>query len=289
MYQLLTDSECDLPLATLQDNNVDAIYFHTEIDGKDLVNDFGKSYNLEDFYKQIQAGVLPSTTQVNVGEYFEFFKKYVEAKTPIVYVGFSGGLSGSMSSARQAKDMLLESYPDAKIEIVDTLAASGGEGRLVLEAIRLQKSGVSMDDLVQWMDKNKLRLQQWFTVDNLTYLYHGGRISRASATLGTLLKVKPLLDVDPAGKLRFVSKIRTRKKSLITLADKVVEAMQNDLDQPIVITTSGDWEAADVVKARILDKVAGANIQVNPIGMTISSHTGFGCVAVFVMGSKTRA
>ncbi len=288
MYQLLTDSECDLPLATLKDNNVDAIYFHTEIDGKDLVNDFGKSYNLDDFYKQIQAGVLPSTTQVNVGEYFEFFKTYVEAGTAIAYVGFSGGLSGSMSSAQQAKEMLLESYPDAKIAIIDTLAASGGEGRLVLEAIRLQKAGVNLDDLVEWFDKNKLRLQQWFTVDNLTYLYHGGRISRASATLGTLLKVKPLLDVDPAGKLRFVSKIRTRKKSLITLADKVVTAMQDDLDQPIVITTSGDWEAADVVKTHILDKVAGANIQVNPIGMTISSHTGFGCVAVFVMGSQKR-
>ena len=288
MYQILTDSECDLPAKFLEENNVKAIYFHTEIDGKELVNDFGKSYSLDKFYEQIKAGVLPSTTQVNVGEYLEFFKKYVEKKMAIVYVGFSGGLSGSMSSARQAKEILLEDFPEADIRIVDTLAASGGEGRLLLEAIRLQKTGASLDDLVSWFDQNKLRLQQWFTVDNLTYLYHGGRISRASATLGTLLKVKPLLDVDPAGKLRFVSKIRTRKKSLLTLAKKVVTAVQSDPDQPIIITTSGDWDAAELVKQHIVSQIPKADIQVNPIGMTISSHTGFGCVAVFALGTQDR-
>lgn len=288
MYQILTDSECDLPAKFLEKNNVKAIYFHTEIDGQELVNDFGKSYPLDKFYEQIKAGTLPSTTQVNVGEYLEFFKKYVEKGTPIVYVGFSGGLSGSMSSARQAREILLEDFPEADIRIVDTLAASGGEGRLVLEAIRLQKSGASLDDLVAWFDQNKLRLQQWFTVDNLSYLYHGGRISRASATLGTLLKVKPLLDVDPNGKLRFVSKIRTRKRSLITLAEKVVAAMENDPKQPIIITTSGDWDAAETVKKHIAEKISDADIQINPIGMTISSHTGFGCVAVFVLGTEDR-
>lgn len=288
MYRIITDSECDLPVEFLKTNNVDAIYFHTEIEGQELVNDFGKSYPLTKFYEQIKAGVLPTTTQVNIGEYTEFFKKYVEKDIPIVYVGFSGGLSGSMSSARQAREIILEDNPHAQIRIVDTLAASGGEGRLVLEAVRLQKSGASLDELVKWFDQNKLRLQQWFTVDNLTYLYHGGRISRASATLGTLLKVKPLLDVDPSGKLRFVSKIRTRKRSLITLAEKVVSAMKNDLDQSIIITTSGDWEAADFVKQHILNRVSNADVQINPIGMTISSHTGFGCVAVFVMGTENR-
>jgi len=150
MYQLLTDSECDLPFETLEASNVDAINFHTKIDGKELINDFGKSYNIEDFYQQVKNGALPTTTQVNVGEYFEFFKPYVEAKTPIAYVGFSGGLSGSMSSAHQAKEMLLETYPKADIRIIDTLAASGGEGRLVIEAIKLQKSGASLDELENW-------------------------------------------------------------------------------------------------------------------------------------------
>jgi len=288
MYQILTDSECDLPLASLQAGDVDAISFHVKMGDKDLINDFGESYDINEFYKQIQAGVMPTTTQVNVGEYFEFFKPYVEAKTPIVYVGFSSGLSGSLSSAKQAREMLLETYPEADIRIIDTLAASGGEGQMVLSAIRLQKSGASLDELVAWFDKNKLRLQSWFTVDDLKYLYHGGRVSRTSAALGTLLKVKPILDVDINGKLQMVSKTRTRKKSLIELAEKIVEAMKDDRDQPVIITTSGDYEAAEVVKDHIIQKISEADIQIYPIGMTIASHTGFGCVAVFAMGSKNR-
>jgi len=231
---------------------------------------------------------MPSTTQVNVGEYFEFFKPYVEAKTPIVYVGFSSGLSGSLSSAKQAREMLLETYPQADIRIIDTLAASGGEGQMVLSAIRLQKSGASLDELVDWFDQNKLRLQSWFTVDDLKYLYHGGRVSRTSAALGTLLKVKPILDVDINGKLQMVSKTRTRKRSLIELAEKIVEAMKDDQEQPVIITTSGDYEAAQVVKDHIIQKISDADIQIYPIGMTIASHTGFGCVAVFARGSKNR-
>lgn len=289
MYQILTDSECDLPLATLQASDVKAISFHVKLGDKDLVNDFGKSFDINEFYKQVQAGALPTTMQVNVGEYLEFFKTYVEKKIPIVYVGFSGGLSGSMSSANQAREILLETYPEADIRIVDTLAASGGEGEMVLAAIRLQKSGKTLDELVDWFDQNKLRLQSWFTVDDLNHLYHGGRISRTSAALGTLLKVKPILDVDANGKLEMVSKTRTRKKSLIELADKIVLAIEDDKTQPIIITTSGDYEAAEVVKAHIIAKVSVADVQIYPIGITISSHTGFDCVAAFAMGKEKRA
>jgi DegV family protein with EDD domain len=288
MYQILTDSECDLPLATLKDSGVDVIYFHTKVGDRDLANDLGQSLDINDFYQEILSGAMPTTTQVNVGEYLEFFKKYVEKDIPIVYVGFSGGLSGSLSSANQAREILLESNPQADIRIIDTLAASGGEGQLVLAAIRLQKAGATLDELVNWFDLNKLRLQQWFTVDNLNYLYHGGRISRTSAALGTLLKVKPILDVDADGKLRMVSKTRTRKKSLLELADKIVAAMQSDQGQPIIITTSGDYDAAKIVKDRIIEQISQADIQIYPIGMTISSHTGVGCVAAFAMGPEFR-
>ncbi|PMD68148.1 DegV family protein [Companilactobacillus nuruki] len=288
MYQILTDSECDLPIETLQAGNVDAISFHIKIDDQELVNDFGKSYDINEFYKRIKAGALPQTTQVNVGEYVEFFEPYVEKKIPIVYLGFSSGLSGSLSSAKQAREILLESYPEADIRIVDTLAASGGEGLLVLNAIKLQNSGFSLDELTAWFDNNKQRLQSWFTVDDLNHLYHGGRISRTSAALGTLLQVKPILDVDPDGKLRMVSKTRTRKKSLFELANKIVDAMQDDKDQPVIITTSGDYEAAEVVKKQIISKISKADIKIHSIGMTISSHTGFGCVAAFAIGKENR-
>ncbi|WP_125704075.1 DegV family protein [Lacticaseibacillus daqingensis] len=288
MYQLLTDSACDLPLATLKEKDVGIVSFHFEVEGQQLTDDMGASYDIEQFYAQIKQGVMPNTAQINIGEYVNFFKPYVEAGTPIVYVGFSGGLSGSLSSATQAKAILLEDHPAAVIEVIDTLAASAGEGRLVLEAIRLRDAGTPLAELVAWLNANKLRLQQWFTVDSLDYLYHGGRVSRTAATLGTLLNIKPLLDVDPAGKLRMVGKVRARKKALSALAEKLLEALTSDPTQPLLIATSGDWPAAETVRDLVLAKAPDANIQIGPIGLTIASHTGFGCVAAFVMGAAER-
>ncbi|WP_461226925.1 DegV family protein [Lacticaseibacillus suihuaensis] len=288
MYQLLTDSACDLPLATLKEKQVGIVSFHFTVGEQELTDDMGATYELEDFYAQIKSGVMPTTAQINIAEYAAFFRPYVAAGTPIAYIGFSSGLSGSLNSARQARELLLEEFPNATIAIVDTLGASAGEGRMVLEAIRLRDSGATLAELTAWFDGNALRLQSWFTVDSLDYLYHGGRVSRTAATLGTLLNIKPLLDVDPAGHLRMVGKIHSRKKSLQALADHLLAALPSDPEQPLLIATSGDWDAANFVKDRILAQAPTANIQVGPIGLTIASHTGFGCVAAFVMGAKDR-
>ncbi|WP_225048183.1 DegV family protein [Lacticaseibacillus kribbianus] len=288
MYQLLTDSACDLPLATLKEKDVGIVSFHFTVGDRELTDDMGASYDLEEFYTQIKAGVMPTTAQINVGEYAAFFRPYVEAGTPIAYIGFSSGLSGSLNSARQARDLLIEEFPDAQIAVVDTLNASAGEGRMVLEAIRLRDSGATLDELAAWFTENAQRVQSWFTVDSLDYLYHGGRVSRTAATLGTLLNIKPLLDVDPEGHLRVVGKIHSRKKSLQALADRLLAALPSDPTQPLLIATSGDWDAANFVKDRILAQAPTANIQVGPIGLTIASHTGFGCVAAFVMGTDKR-
>lgn len=288
MYQLLTDSACDLPLATLKANKVAFVPFHFNVAGQDLTDDMGGSYELQEFFEKIKAGVMPSTSAINIGEYVDFFTPYAKTGTPAVYIGFSGGLSSSMASAQQAKAMVLEQYPDAQLEIVDTLAASEGEGRMVLEAIRLQQEGKTLAELVAWFEANRLRLQQWFTVDSLDYLYHGGRVSRTSAALGTMLNIKPVMDVDPAGKLRVVSKVRARKRSLQALADKVVAALPSDPKQPVLIGTSGDTAAAEETKKMILAKAPDANITLGDIGLTIASHTGFGCVAAFVMGAADR-
>lgn len=287
-YQLLTDSACDLSRATLEQAAVPFVPFHFRIQDQDLDDDLGASYDLAELYAAIKSGVMPSTRQINVGEYADFFRPYVEAEMPIVYLGFSSGLSGSLSSAEQAKAMLLEDYPTATIEIVDTLAASMGEGRLVLEAIRLRDSGTPLAELVAWLNANKLRLQHWFTVDNLDYLYHGGRVSKTAATLGTLLNVKPVLDVDPAGHLRPVTKVRARKRALLTLAERVLDALSADPTQPILIASSGDAEAAQVVADAIQKEAPATAITIGNIGLTIASHTGYGCVAAFVMGDTDR-
>ncbi|MFD1429819.1 DegV family protein [Lacticaseibacillus mingshuiensis] len=289
MYQLLTDSACDLSYDTLQAADVGFVPFHFEVDGQELNDDLGQSYDLEDFFAKIKSGVMPTTAQVNVGEYEAFFEPYLKAGTPVLYLGFSSGLSGSLSSALQARDLLLEKYPDATLRIVDTLAASAGEGRLVLDAIAQKQAGKSLDEVADYIEAEKNRLQSWFTVDNLDYLYHGGRVSRTAATLGTLLNIKPILDVDPEGKLRMVSKVRARKRALLTLGDKILAALPADPSQQILIATSGDWAAADEVKAHILSQAPDANVLTGPIGLTIASHTGFGCVAAFVIASEPHA
>jgi DegV family protein with EDD domain len=156
---------------------------HVDVDGVDHIDDLGETFKLDQLYAQIGQGVMPTTAQVNVGQFVDFFTPYVEANTPILYLGFSSGLSGTFSSAEQAKQIILEDHPDAKIRLVDSLAAANGEGLMVLDAIDQQQAGKSLDEIADWLEANRLRYRQWFTVDDLNYLYHGGRVSRTSATL----------------------------------------------------------------------------------------------------------
>lgn len=288
MYQLLTDSECGLSAATLKAHQIAVIPFHFTVNGQTIASDLDDSHQLEDFYAQLKRGVQPTTAAINVGEFVTFFKPYVQAQTPILFMGLSSGLSSSFHNAQLARDMLLEDFPTAQIEIVDTLAACAGEGRLLLEASRLQTAGASLAETVTWLTTNRLRLQQWFTVDNLNFLAHGGRISKTSARVGTLLQIKPLLDVDTTGKLRLVTKIRTRKHALTALAHHIITALTTDATQPVLIATSGDWPAAKQIQATVLARYPNASVTLGPIGPTIACHTGFGCVAVFITGPAPR-
>lgn len=288
MYQLLSDTACDLSAAEMRVNHIDFVPFHYQLDGTDYADDLERGKMLENFYSEIKAGTMPTTSQVNVGSYVDFFTPYVEKGIAVLYLGFSSGLSGSFASAEQAKELVLESHPDADIRLVDTFAASAGEGKLLLEAAARQQQGMSIDELEAWVKANQIRLQSWFTVDSLDFLYHGGRVSRTAATIGTLLSVKPVMDVSNDGKLQVVTKVRGRKRALLMLADKIVAAMAGDEKQHVLVATSGDYDAAEVVKAAIGAKIPGANVTVGPIGPTIASHTGFGCVAVFAMGQGPR-
>ena len=289
MYQLLTDSCCDLPYQTLHDHQVEFVSMHFTVNGTDYEDDLGEDhYDINAFYEQLKQNVMPTTTQVNVGQFVDFFTPYVKANTPILYVGFSSGLSGTFNSATQARAMLLEKYPDAQIYLVDTLAACAGEGQLVLDAIEKRDAGMPIDELAHWLTAHRLDYRMWFTVDKLDFLYHGGRVSRTSAALGTMLNIKPVMDVDTAGKLRVVRKVRARKRSLIDLANETLKAIQENPQHRIIISTSGDFEAANFVKERLHDASPQTPLQIGNSGPTIASHTGFGCVAVFSMAASER-
>lgn len=288
MYQLLTDSAVDLPYQTLAKHNVDFVSMHVKVDEQEYLDDLGKHFDLGNFYQKIAEGVMPSTAQINVGEFVEFFKPYVKDQTPILYLGFSSGLSGTFNSALQAREILLEDYPDAEIYLVDSLAASAGEGLMVLDAIDKRDAGMSIQELADWLTENRLRYRMWYTVDDLNYLYHGGRVSRTSAAVGTMLQIKPVMDVDTLGQLRVVKKVRSRRKSLEMIADNTINDIADQVTPRIIIATSQAADAAEVVRNRILDKIPNAKITVNNIGPTIGSHTGIGCVSVYSFGNHNR-
>ncbi|PIO83970.1 fatty acid-binding protein DegV [Loigolactobacillus backii] len=288
MYQLLTDSAVDLPYQVLADNHVDFVSMQVDINGEDFKDDLEHHFDLKHFYQQIDKGIMPSTTQINVGQFVAFFRPYVEAKMPILYLGFSSGLSGTYNSALQAKKMLLNDYPDAQIYLVDSLAACCGEGLMLLDAIDKRDAGTPIDELANWLTTNALRYRQWFTVDDLNYLYHGGRVSRTSATVGSLLHIKPVMDVDTVGHLRVVKKARSRRRSLETLAANTLATLANHENPRIIIATSDAPDAAKLVRDQLMASVPNAQILLEHIGPTIASHTGLGCVAVFSLGVTKR-
>ena len=196
MYQIVTDSCCDLPYHVLAEEKIDFLSMNLQLNDQELVDDLGKTFNYDRYMNQLKNGAMPTTSQINVGRYLEFFRSYAEKQIPVLYVAFSSGLSGSYSSALQAVELLKEEYEVPEIYVFDTKAASIGEGLLVLEAARLKKEGKSIEETLEWLEKNYLKVHSWVTVDDLKYLERGGRISKASATLGSLLSVKPIITVD---------------------------------------------------------------------------------------------
>lgn len=286
MYQLLTDSCCDIPYEILNEHHVDFISMYVSINGEEFADDLGKTFKIQDFYEEIRNGAMPTTSQVNVGRYVEFFKKYAEMKMPILYLCFTSGMSGSYQSALQAVEIVKEDFPEAEIHVFDTLAASGGQGLMVYEAAQKKQAGMALADLLSWLKENRLRYQHWVTVDDLNHLQRGGRISKTSAAIGGLLHVKPIIDVDTEGKLRTLEKIRGRKKALQFLADKIIATTENSTEQSIFITNSDAMEDALTLKEMIEEKISVKEVQIFPLGTTIASHTGLGCIAVFTRGAE---
>lgn len=285
-FKIMTDSCCDLPYTYLEANDVDFISMTIQLNGKELVDDLGKTFDYDWFLQEIKTGGMPTTSQVNVGRYIEFFRPFVEKQVPILYLAFSSGLSGSYQSAKQAVEILKEEFEEAEIYVIDTKAASLGEGLLVSEVIDLKQAGHSLAEILLWLSENKMTVHSWVTVDDLKHLERGGRISKAAAAIGGLMNVKPIIVVDAQGKLQNIGKVRGRGKALKKLADETVQGMIDPIDQRLFIAYAGDLESAEKVKALIEAQVQVKEIRLHPLGPTITSHTGNGCIAVFSRGKK---
>lgn len=283
---LLIDSCTDLPLSYVEQNELPYVSLVCNFKGQECKDDFGKTLSYKEFYDAVRNGEMPSTSQVNVYVYTEIFKKYAMEGKAVIYLGFSSALSGSFNSASMARDMICEEIKDADINVIDSKSASLGEGLLAYYANEMLKKGASKDEVVSWLESNKLKLNHYFTVDDLGHLKRGGRLSGAAAFVGTLLDIKPILEVNDEGKLVPVAKVKGRKKSIKTLFEMLQENIVSPEDQVIAISHGDCAEDAERLKEMILKEYKVRDVIINHVGPVIGAHTGPGVVALFFMGDK---
>lgn len=246
--------------------------------------------NLDDFYKAMSEGADTKTSQINADEYEKYFEGFLKQGKDLLHVTLSSGISGTINSALIAADNLKEKYPDRKIYIIDSLAASSGYGLLMDKVADLKDAGMGIDELKNWIEDNKLRVNHWFFTTDLTFFIKGGRVSKVSGFVGNLLNICPLLNVDYQGKLIPREKIRTKKKVIAETVNKMVLNADNgtDYSDKCYISMSACIEDAQAVAKLVEEKFPKLNgkVLINNIGTTIGSHTGPGTVALFFWGEK---
>ena len=283
-FVIVSDSTVDLPKEYLQSKQVPIISLSYIMDGVTYEEMDGLSH--KEFFEKLRAGSLPTTSQINPEQAREALEPFAKEGKDILYIGFSSGLSGSYNSVRMAAEDLKEEYPDINIIAIDSLCACMGEGLLLYKALELKEHGMSMEEIAKWMEANKLHICHNVTVDDLNHLHRGGRISKTTAVVGSMIKIKPIIHMSDEGKLVVIGKERGRKKSLVSIVDRMEKQMQG-YDNDIVMITHGDCiEDAEFVKKQVEERFGIHNVMINGIGSVIGSHTGAGVVAVFFMGDK---
>lgn len=289
-YVLSCCSTVDISKEHLESRNIKYACFHYFLDGKEYSDDLGQSMPFEKFYKAMADGADTKTSQINTAEFIDYFEPFLKEGKDVLHVSFSSGLSGTYNSALIAANELREKYPDRKLMVVDSLAASSGYGLLMDMAADLRDSGMSMDDLCIWIVENRLKMHHWFFSTDLTFFVKGGRVSKAAGWFGTALKICPLLNVSFEGKLIPREKIRTKKKVIAAIVEKMAELAEGreDYSGKCYLSHSAcDEDAravADLVEARF--KKLNGKVVINSIGTVIGSHTGPGTVALFFVGDK---
>jgi len=281
---IITDSNCDLSSGYLKENNIPVIPFHFQLKGKNYEDNFGGSMGYQEFYDELRGGEMPTTAQITPFVFEEYFRKYVSEGYSIIYICFSSALSESYSHSVLAKKTILKEDSKANITVIDTRSATAGQGLLVYYACEMLKQGKSKEDIVNWIEDNKLKVNIWFTVDSLDYLRRGGRLSAASATVGALLDVKPLLFVDNNGKLVPVKKVRGRKKAIKGLLEEFQNRVINPEEQTIFISHGDCIEDAEYLKKLVMNEGKVKNVVINYVGPVIGAHTGPGILCIAYIG-----
>ena len=286
-YKIITNTTADLPMDYIESNNLGLIYYNYIMDGISYGRD--KELDQKEFYRMMrEEGKLPTTSQVNPEQYKEYFLEFLKETPHLLYLSFSSGLSGSCGNAVLAAEEIMEENPDYKIIVIDTKCASLGEGLFVHKAAEMKKEGKTMEEAAKLLKELVPHLTHVFTVDDLNHLYRGGRVSRATAIVGTIAGIKPILHVDEEGHLIPISKVRGRKKSLTALVDYMEKKAGSYLkNNDIVFISHGDAiEDAQIVRDEVAKRFGIKSFIVNNIGPTIGAHSGPGTVALFFVGEE---
>lgn len=289
-YVLSCCSTADLSAEHFAARNIEYVCFHFSMDGRRYSDDLGHSIPFDEFYSRMVGGADTKTSQVSTGEYVEYFTPFLQAGKDVLHLCLSSGISGSYNSACLARDELKETFPERKVYIVDSRAASSGYGLLMDKLADLRDEGMGLDELYAWAENNRLRLHHWFFSSDLTFYIKGGRVSKASGMVGTLLGICPLLNMDNLGRLIPRAKIRSKKKVIEEIVRRMEEHAEggHEYSGKCYISQSACMEdaraVADLVEARF-PKLNG-KVEINWIGTTIGSHTGPGTVALFFWGDE---
>lgn len=287
-YVVSCCSTADLPESFFQETGILYIPFHFVIDGEEYPDDLGKTMPFSEFYKRVEGGALPTTSQINVGEYIRFFETYLADGKDLIHFCLSSGITGSFNSACIARDELSEKYPERTIKVVDTLCASSGFGFLMDKVNELWKAGASLEEVYLFAEENKLKVRHWVYASDLFHLKRGGRISAASAAFGSLLNICPVIDVNYEGKLIVREKARGKKKAMQILVNHMKEECEDRLEYSgkCFISNSNCPEEAAAIAAMVEEAFPKLNgkVKIYDIGAVIGAHTGPGTIALFFWG-----
>ena len=281
-YQIITDSACDLPKTMAAELGVTVVPLYVNFRNESMADSVDEG--IKTVYDGLRAGESASTSAVNPARWASAMEGALEKSQDVLVIAFSSGLSTTFQSAVIAGEELKEKYPDRKIHVVDSLCASLGQGLMIWYACRKRDEGLSVSELAAWVEENRLHLCHWFTVDDLMFLKRGGRVSAATALVGTMLSIKPVLHVDDEGHLINVGKVRGRKAAIKALADKIGE-LGAGYDNSTVFISHGDCadearSLADTVK----EKYGIQTVVIGYVGAVIGSHSGPGTIALFFLG-----
>ncbi len=291
-YKITCCSTCDLSAGHLASLGVAFAKYHYIIDGVDHPDDLFVTSTPDEFYGLIENGALPTTAQVTPEELISLWTPILKEGYDILHIEFSSGLSGGYASALLAQEEIKKSFPDNKVVLVDSLAASAGYGLLVDKAVELKNGGLGLEALATWLEENKLRLRHWFFSTNLQHFKRGGRISGPAAAIGTLLKICPVMDVNCEGKLIIRKKVAGKKKAVKELFDIMCSDAEGGTNYSgkCYISHSKVYGDASELAALVNGAFRKLNgeVEIDNIGTVIGSHTGPGTVALFYFSTTKR-